>query len=209
MLLKELDHVFGIVNWIMGKLGIKWFACFGTLLGMIRDDGPIKDDHDIDIGIFYEDTDEVRLVNGFSKWNYKLAKKTINDYELPNKPFHMSFVSNQKMPELCVFAWYKHKDYRYHTYDVNQENKPVPSEYVFKGVPGKLLSDIIQFNPTVKGNIMFQRPPYVPLKYGTILDIWYPNWKVPKGGQSETPYIVKMKSCKQWDKINVVHNDIG
>jgi hypothetical protein len=205
--LKDVERCVGqYAGWVLGSLNIPWFCCFGTLLGFIRENGVIKNDRDIDLGIFYENLlDENRLILSMEKYNYKLHHKIINDHD--KKALYLSFTSDQH-PPLCIFAWYKHNGIRYHTYDTKMERKAHPSEYVFKGVPADLLEQ-----PDENGNFKFsqywpsdnnrkqltQHEFYIPRKYGTLLDLWYPDWKTPRKGTSQSPYIVKMRSCKEWD----------
>ena len=108
---------------------IKWFLSFGSLLGIIRDDGIIKDEHgnpketeDIDISVLYEESDEKLIVGGFQKFGYQPCRILRND--VTRKPFHYGFKQpdspgnpNSALPEICVFAWYLHKGIRYHTYE--------------------------------------------------------------------------------------------
>ena len=45
------------------KHGIKWWLMFGSLLGAVRDSGPIVWDDDIDIGVWQEDRNKIKLAN--------------------------------------------------------------------------------------------------------------------------------------------------
>ena len=205
--LKDIERIVGqYVGWILGAERIPWFCCFGTLLGFIRDNGAVKGDNDIDLGMFYEHMDEERIVKGMKKYNYTLHHKIVNNYEKPNKPYYLSFTSEQH-PPLCLFAWVKHGEFRYHTYDTKHE-KPqggVPSEYVFKGVPANLFDDILSHWPADKDKKQLTRHEFkIPRKYGTLLDLWYPDWKTPRKGESHTPYVVRMKNCKDWKNAELI-----
>ena len=51
---------------VMAGTGIPYFMSNGTALGMVRANGPLSHDNDIDLGIFAEDWDAERLVAAFN-----------------------------------------------------------------------------------------------------------------------------------------------
>ena len=192
LLEKSLKHF----SFVMKYIKAPWFVCFGTLLGLVRDNGLIKGDKDIDIGMFYEDLigpkgdTYLRLIKGFEKIGYKLGGIITTDV-MPFVPLNMYF-NHKDLPTIDVFAWVKDGDIRYHTYDTKQERKKIPSEYVLKGVKDVWLKDIerIRF-PFMKIDVN------IPRKYGTLLDEWYPNWKIPAKGVSKTRWEKKTKTLKK------------
>ena len=186
------ERTIRIVDKVLAYCRAKWFLCFGNILHLIRDRS-IENDHDIDIGVFYEDMNKDLFVRGFLKWEYKLKKIIVND--VSKNPFYLSFEyvgRNFKLPPLDIFAWYLHGKKRYHTYDVDHEGKKVPSIYTFKGVKDDwlprhklpLMRDdrIVRAFFGSKKEPIFRFPINVPLKYGTLLDCWYPDWLIPKLG---------------------------
>lgn len=217
MKLDQYEKAMRAIAAIFGSMHTKHWVCFGNLLHLVRD-SKIDDDHDIDIGIFYEEMDGPRTILAFEKYGYKLAKKIINDVD--GRYFYLSFEyeGQRDLPPVDVFAWFKHGDNRYHTYDVHHEGREIPSQYVFKGVPDKYLPTLgspSKLDPKMchlffgKWNApMFQQEIPVPFFMGTLLDIWYPNWLKPVKMQSISPYTVTMKSCKQWADENHVNSEL-
>ncbi len=203
-----------IADAVFSQSYIKWFLCFGNLLHLIRDK-TIEPDKDIDVGVFYEVADADRIINGFKQWQYEISSITENDID--HKPFNICFKhkGNQALPPVDVFFWYLNGKYRYHTYDILQERRPRPSTYIFKGVPAKLLPDpnshwredkkLVRtfFGPWNKPYFRFEVP--IPLMYGSLLDIWYPNWLKPQKIESMSPYVVKIKNPTDWHTADEQH----
>jgi len=205
----NIERTISTVGWVLSRIRcgnepMRWFICFGYLLGHIRDggfvrdkDGNIKQGEDIDIGVLYEELNDGlaanNIINGFGKFGYNVDHKITNNID--GKIFYINF-KNPKLPDICLFAWYKHNNIRYHTYDFNREKKDIPTEYVFKGIPAFALEKVVKhYIKEANKEVHF------PLMYGTCLDVWYPNWKIKREGESETPYLVKMKSCKEFETI--------
>lgn len=188
--IQSVDRALTIVGAACRAVKCVHFACFGTLLGFIRDSGVIKEDGDVDIGVFYEDLNEKPLVNCFMKWGYTLEKCIRNDYEVPHKPLFMAFTHPQ-LPTIDIFAWVLHKGYRYHTYDVNFEGKELPSTYTFKGIPSSYLEKFQDFKlPEM------QRTCKIPKLYGHCLDAFYPDWLTKRDGVSVCEKTMVVKTCK-------------
>ena len=209
MNIKDLERSIGqYAGWIFTSMHMHHFCCFGTLLGLIRDDGVVPGDTDIDLGIFYEDMDDGRIVKSMAKFGYFEDHRITNDFYKPSRPFYISFKA-RNMPDICLFAWYRVGNMRYHTYDVHFEKRDVPSEYVFKGVPAHLLEDTFQFWPLGKDKTQLTQHSFsLPIQYGTLLDLWYPDWKTKRKGVSTSPYIIKMKSCKQWGDKKFIEDSL-
>jgi hypothetical protein len=193
-----------IADTVFGRASVKYFLCFGNLLHLIRDRS-IEPDKDIDIGCFFEVSNSDVIKRGFESWNYKV--KTRIDHNTQHKALYLSFVhqGQEKLPPVDVFFWIQAGKYRYHTYDFYQENQLYPSKYVFKGVEANLLPHPINhwrndpnmvrtfFGPWNKPYFQFEVP--IPSMYGSLLDLWYPNWLKPIARESVSPYVVKVKWC--------------
>lgn len=65
--LRTLDDVLNILS----KHNIRHFLCFGTLLGMIRENSFLAQDIDIDIGIFHDECGADRVFEILSKEGYR------------------------------------------------------------------------------------------------------------------------------------------
>ena len=181
---KTYERMIRVVGKAMGRT--KWWVCFGNVLHLVRDNN-VKNDKDMDIGIFYEDMDLALLERSFNKWGFRLKQRIINDVD--GKCFYACFKSND-YPPLDVFAWYKWGKYRFHTYDTMFEKNSVPSKYVFKGIEDRLMPtlgvrnlqdpNIFMSHFGTKDDILsFDKIP-VPMSYGACLDRWYPDWLTPR-----------------------------
>lgn len=201
------DRALRVIARSLSGLRIKWWLCFGNVLHLVRDKG-ICDDHDIDIGIHHGATDLDSISATFAKFQYSVRKKIISDVD--KSLLYVSFESASGLPPIDVFAWYEHDGILYHTYDVAFENKKIPSEYCFKGTPKKLLPDRLspvsadknllrfQYQRNPKEMPLFREYVQMPLQYGSLMDLWYPDWMQRRKGQSSSPYVVRIKSMKQW-----------
>lgn len=195
--------------------GGKYWLCFGSLLNLVRDKST-KPMDDIDVGVFHKDFKKLNLENSFNKWEYRLKKKIVDD--LTGHTLYYSF-KHDELPPVDVFLWYEHNNIFYHTYDVHQEKRRKPSEYVFKGVPAEHFPKP-QTHPVKDNKIMrtffgaprdamFNFEIQVPTDMGYLFDLWYPNWLVKREMQSMSPYVVKMKSCKMWHDLNYVNEQLN
>ena len=180
---------------VIGHLHYTYFVCFGMLLHLIRD-GSLEDDHDIDMGLLREeDIDYDALIRAFASNGYSVRKKVISDYSY--KPFYIG-LKHETLPPICLFFWQLHEGKRYHTYDINFENKEIPSEYVFKGVDAKLLDGkVYKEHFGTRKDEMFRDVIRIPQKYGSLLDAWYPNWLEQRSEQSNRDDCLMMKSCRE------------
>lgn len=189
---RSIGRIVGTFGQLRGHNTMKpmrWFLCFGNLLRLLRD-GKIKNDGDIDMGVFYEDCQPHLIENSFTAAGLTIKRKIINDAD--GKPLYYSLVDPMTDVHCCVFAWIKHKNIRYHTYDVLHEKKERPSKYIFKGVPAEYLEGELIDKPLEK----FYRSVKIPLRYGALFDIWYPDWAEKRKGTSQTKWEIHMKSCK-------------
>jgi len=213
----KAERALKIIYTVLGSIRIKYFICFGSLLHLIRD-RTVEPDKDIDIGVLYEEYDPSMVISGMEKWEYKLVNRVVDD--IRGKALYLQFEhqGRLKLPPIDIFAWYLHDKIRYHTYDTRQENKKVPKKYVFRGVPDKFLprpyiherkdEKLIKTFFGKWNDPYFKMEINAPLFYGSLLDIWYPNWLKPNNMQSASPWKIEMKSCKQWDDIKYIKEQL-
>jgi len=222
---KVLDRINAIMQPVADLQGnpLRWFFCFGTLEEYIAD-MTFELNFDIDIGLFYGDTDVGAFTRVWEGMGYKLTKRVIND--VTKEPFNLHFEpvmeDTKKTPTVDVYFWYEHKGIMYHTYDVKKEGRDIPSSYTFKGIPkefivppqsqideirksGPEMSQMLDKNGIWHYDVFGDHSGYkfrCPFAYGTLLDEWDPGWRFRdyRRGQSKSRWIVKMKSCCEWGK---------
>lgn len=181
-------------NTVLNRLcsGHKWFIAFGALLYFIRDKNLGKKfNTDMDVAILGQiPVDDV--MKAFSQYKFKLVNKVVDDRT--GLPFQMTFeyTNEGKKFALDLFFWVKAHGYWWHTYDYHMEEKKIPREYVFKGTDKRAFEgDIIKMKWAE-----IAPPVNFPKLYGTLLDIWYPDWLIPRKGQSQWDKMVRVKNCK-------------
>lgn len=175
----------------------RWFFCFGTLLTLVRDKGVFPERDDVDIGLFYEEDGDKYVKHLCWLLGFKEDRRIVNDVE--KKPLYVSLSPTDDCRadlgnvHVDLFFWYKHHKQRYHTYDVNMENPPtgIPKTYYFKGIDANLLEETVRID-NIADSMMEGR---IPLRYGALLDAWYPHWLQRRKEVSATPYLLKCKSC--------------
>lgn len=167
--LQDLKRVFD-------KLGIRFFLCWGTLVGAIRDHDFSWLDSDSDVGIFYEDADKLSEIHQpFKDLGYyrcfggRIDNKYMSGYiakkEFREKvDFHTLILFNG---ERCMYR-YSRNDLDYYI--------PYPKKY-FENLKE------IEF----KGEkYLVPNPPEEFLTY-----LWG-NWKIPHGGQFGKPKMISV-----------------
>lgn len=71
---------------IIDDLNIRWFLILGTCLGFVRDNQYLNNDDDIDIGIIYQDNNQIEGLNSKLKSKgYRTNIRNHNTYDNPNK----------------------------------------------------------------------------------------------------------------------------
>jgi len=186
---RAIGQITGVMTMLLDKemKPLKWFMSFGSLLRMIRDDGKMKDEDDIDIGLIYDSIEPHRLENSFTAVGLQIHHKIVHDVD--KRPLYYNLKGQHS--NYCIFLWYKHKNVYYHTYDVLMEKKSKPSRYIFKGVPCECLDGDTQELPFRDTYRLVK----VPRGYGQLLDIWYPDWLTKRKHISTTRWQIEMKSC--------------
>lgn len=187
----------------------KWFISFGSLLWFVRDrmlGRPF--DTDIDVSVFWGELKREDIINKFQEYGYTLKKEVLDNWH--RKPLQMVFTATAPgmMPcDIDLFFWVLGEKYAWHTYDMFNRNQPIMDEYTFKGTPKEFI-----MAPTV--SVVWEEIApnvQIPLKYGSLLDTWYPPmtdadgkyvanslWIIPNRqyGQSKSHKMVTLKSCK-------------
>lgn len=216
-----LNRINTVMNFQEGELGekVRWFFCFGTMLEYLAD-RTFKLNYDIDIGVFYGETDPDRLIKGFEGFGYKVKDMMLHDVD--KKPLNIHFKpvnADEASPHIDVFFWLPHKKLYLHTYDVNREGREIPKKYIFKGVkkewiaPSSTDVELYRNSGIETKQVLDQYGIWhydifgdhsefkmtIPFKYGTLLDEWYPGWRFREHykGQSKSQWIIEVKSCRE------------
>lgn len=174
----------------LNSLETKWFVCFGTLLALVRDN-KFNLQQDIDIGV----VGNIRDVYNTLNQTYNCTYAMLDDHT--KLPICAHYTGNGLSAILDVFFWQKFEGHYWHSFDINHDNKPIPDNYDFRGVPAHCFNtppEMIKYfrDDTLRyGNAMNQDGTWnhavpgleadcidvrLPYKYGELLDIWYPDW---------------------------------
>lgn len=192
------QRIFQYVCTAFNYMPCKWFFCFGTMLTLVRDKGKFKHPDDVDVGVFLDEFEPRHLYNWCQANGFVIIRKIVDD--ITKKPLYISIEPSEDVQRITgkfgldVFMWMKYNGYYWHTYDVKMERPKhgVPNKYYFKGIPEHSLSEIVPIN-SIAGTSFHG---HVPLKYGTLMDLWYPNWIEKRNECSHTKWVMSMKSCK-------------
>lgn len=178
-----------------------WWFCFGTMLTFVRNRGQFKKLDDVDVGVSFDTFEWLYMENFCRSRGYAVDRKIVDD--VSGKPMYMSFKPMGAATELTgewfldVFAWRLYKDFYWHTYDTEMEypKNGVPKRYKFKGVPRELFEAGFAEQENVAGSCMSG---WIPLRYGSLLDLWYPDWLHERQECSHDKYVLECKSCKSF-----------
>lgn len=181
---------------------VSWFVAFGTLLYFIRDKNMGKKfKTDFDIAVFLTPGSNWNaFMLGMEERGFHKKRVIIND--VTNQPLQAVFSREEVGFDFDLFFMIESGNYIWHTFDTKMENprKGIPSEYVFKGVEKAAFhgGTIKYLWNDLSPGLNF------PIKYGTLLDKWYPGWFIPDArfGQSKCDRIVKMSSCKDIKELS-------
>lgn len=150
----------------LSKINVDYFADFGTLLGIIREEGIIKHDLDMDIGIFYNGEEQQRKI-----YNCLVQSHFIrSEYFVYNgKIVEESYM--KKQVKIDIFYYEKNKDrcFCYFSYNPDKKNE----KFCVGILNYTLINQLI--NRKVKNyNIK------IPSNYEDVLTEKYGNnWRVP------------------------------
>ena len=172
----------------------KWFMSFGTLLYLVRDFGQ-EYATDIDVSVM-DNYDADRVNYGLLQNGFVESQKIINS--ITREPLFISY-ETRSGNHVDIFFWKKFNDMYWHTYDYNMERPEfgIPKQYVFKGTPAHMFAgDPVKFKwfdliSDIK----------IPLKYGTLLDYWYPGWVKPDPDFGQSRGVIrKIDNCSNMEK---------
>lgn len=204
------EHIFRTVCPLFVGMGPhkRWFFCFGTMLSIVRSDMrvaqgkepkfPQKQD-DVDVGVFYDEFEPVHVKNFCAANGWVVDNRIVSD--TTGKPLFTSLRPRSDVVDILgdvhidIFCWVKHDGHYWHTYDTEMKRPKNGklSRYTFKGIPEWMLSSGVVERLNVGGSRHYG---FIPAKYGSCLDEWYPDWLVPQECVSKGKVKV-VKSCKE------------
>jgi len=202
------DYIFRVVCSGFNFWPMKWFFCFGTMLSIVRSDMRVaqgkepkfpKKCDDVDVGVFYDEFQPIYITNFCKSNGWVVDNRIVSD--TTGKTLYMGLKPREDVADMMgnvhvdIFCWVKHDGYYWHTYDVDMK-RPKNGKlkrYTFKGVPAWAIDGGVVERVNIGGS---HHCGFIPLKYGTLLDLWYPDWLVPRECVSEGEVRV-VKSCKE------------
>lgn len=178
------DELFNSLSYIVNileKNNIKYWLCYGTLLGAIRNNDIIPYDYDCDLGCFVEDHHKILSLNKYiEKDGYKFTMPSDNyGYSWDDKREYIWRVSikieykGKIMGD--IYLYQKFNDSICRRYDIKKDiyfwpKATFPTWFIRK------------LNKSKIRNKTF----FIPQKSEVLLEYWYgPDWKIPIKAESQ------------------------
>ena len=177
-------------------IGHALFPGYGTLLGLVRNNALIEHDDDTDFCVradLVTPAQEYMFFNELNDAGLFAERRRRRCRSDNNRILWMSLKSEVDGCKSCIWFQYFWHGYMWHSkgrrwttkigkrrgWDLDYEN----TEAIAKGVPAKYM----------EGGFV-QREFYghkynVPLQYGSLLDVWYPFWLIPKKGGASSAHV--------------------
>lgn len=151
---------------VFNKVGIKFWLLWGTLIGAIRENDFMPHDHDIDLGMYFEDTDKcVLILEKLREKGFNCATTAIKTNS-GTKYFSLKLRRNESIDILSFIGMEKKRIY---VHGIGEDKLKIwlNDPKYFENLK------VIRF----RGEEF-----YVPMDVEEALTLWYGNWK-KKGGQ--------------------------
>jgi hypothetical protein len=188
-------------------IGDYHFACFGTLLGIIREGDLMEHDDDIDVGIYADkitQEQEVAYFNEIEKEGLFKSRKKEQRRLDTNRLLWFSCREKDDGVKSCNWLWQSINGLYWHSKGIDWSDKigarlkpPVDRrtvQAIAKGIRVESLNGLVKIK--LKG-VEFN----IPLNYGSCLDVWYPDWMVKRSGASREDLLLivpNWKESKTW-----------
>lgn len=168
-LMKLGGEVFNRIYAVMSKHGYPYFANYGTLLGIIRENGFLKNDDDIDLSVPAGAVTAKEVVSAFDKEN---------DFE-----FLLGYAWQGRVTEIAVSCMGVHIDFffQYVENGVNYSHWYDPVNGRFSDEHGRFaFRRPIPVAVDVETRLVLGGKVPIPQNAAAILESCYGNWKVPR-----------------------------
>jgi hypothetical protein len=194
------------------------FPGFGTLLGFVRENSLIPHDDDTDMCVLSElitKEQEDAFVRGLQEakmfeYRRKMEKRTDNGRLLwlslksSNRHGHGIYPGSAKS---CIWFFFRYRGFYFHSKGRAWITKLGPKlhvsedhEAIGKGVGEHLFSNFIERD--------FCGQKYmIPAMYGTLCDLWYRNWKTPKGGASREEMVIVIQKWEDEETWRLIRRE--
>lgn len=155
---------------ILDKSNISYFFTYGTLLGLIRDNGFIKHDNDLDIGILktddfsWDDLSSLLSKSGLTK---------LHEFGIDGKVTEQTYIYNGTGIDFFLYEYEDNKMISYVYF--KKDNFEYKNEYE-RSVSKMISSQIIDFKYIVNNGVKFRIPKNAE-QY--LEDIYSETWRVP------------------------------
>lgn len=156
---------------LLSSVGEGYIVDFGTLLGVIRDGGPIRHDDDVDFSI-YPEADAEKIIKALVDGGYEFVKAlayedVVTEFMLRRYGIAVDFFRQFRDSGGCYFYFY-----------INNQS----TNYKWEGrILRRELSQII-VKKCVRGTSVS-----IPSNFAQVLDATYPNWMIPDPNLSSKP----------------------
>jgi hypothetical protein len=111
---------------LLETIDVKFFLCEGTLLGAIRENKFLDDDKDVDIGIFHENQEQIKIILVLLAENFPIL------YVWRNSELGITEISLKTAPKIDIFFYFIEKDYTFNIAYKKNKNQYISKKYLYK-----------------------------------------------------------------------------
>jgi phosphorylcholine metabolism protein LicD len=185
------------------------FVCFGLLLGVVRNQGFIPNDDDVDMGVLSDKItkeQEDKYVDALKREGMFFARERIEKRTDTDRYTWFSLRKRHNHAKFCHWFWQKHAGFYWHTKagrwveDGKHKFGAANHDLVLDPTAAAIMKGIPEgcFDELVSVDFLGVRI-RIPAQYGTCLDTWYPGWLLPMRSKSSKRILCQVG---KWAKID-------